>query len=89
MIMHLHILFHPLYPVFYSRVHISSDEVFSKIMKKPSMINDTLYYWAACFHWDEAKKKFKWPTQKNLILNFMDWSLGLVEIIDRKGIGVA
>ena len=41
----------------YSRVHISSDDLFSKILKRPSSaeINDTLYDWAACFHWDEAK----------------------------------
>ena len=60
---------------------------------------------AACFLSDKAKnifflkKKSKWPTQKKLIFqlpifDILSWKfhglvLGLVELIDVKGIGVA
>ena len=38
----------------YSRVHISLNEVFFMILKKPSSseINDTLYESQVDFHWD-------------------------------------
>ena len=69
-------------------MHISSSEVFSKILKKLSMVqkNDTSYERQGFFHW----KKSKWPTKKKLIFQLRQFSIfWLVELIDAKGIGVA
>ena len=88
----------------YSRVHISSDSLFSKILKKPSIVQKKNY--TSCenqgfCHWifKKKKSKSKWPTKKAhfpapLILNIFSWNshglvLGLVELIDAKGIGLA
>ena len=46
-------------------------------------INDTSYEWAACFHWDEAKKNLEQKIifqlrQCSIFFDekFMEWSLG-------------
>ena len=93
----------------YSRVHISSDEVFSKILKKSSIVQKKWYLiwkplvflirWSKffIFFW---KKKFKMAAYKKChfpappILNIFLWKfhglvLGLVELIDAKGIDMA
>ena len=51
----------------YSRVHISLDSLFSKILKKPSIVQKKWYLiWTGClFSLRWSKKKSKWPTQKN------------------------
>ena len=92
----------------YSRVHISSDSLFSKILKKSFMVhkkmiphmNGLLFFirWSKFFFffW---KNKFKMAASKKPhfpappILNifswkFHGWVLGLVELIDAKGIGM-
>ena len=69
----------------YSRVHISSDEVFSKILKKPSILQKKMIPHMKAF--GLLKKNSKWPPKKKVIFqlrqfsiffceNFMDWSLG-------------
>ena len=82
-------------------IYLGSDEVFSKILKKPSHsaeINDTSYERAACFI-EMKQKKFKMANSKNLIFQLRQFLiflckyhglvLGLVELIDAKCIGVA
>ena len=51
----------------YSRVHISSDEVFSMILKKPSILQKYMipHMNGLLVFIEKAKKKSKWPTQKN------------------------
>ena len=69
----------------YSRVHITSNSLFSKILKKPSMVqkkNDTSYKRAGFFTEMEQKKfkmanleNSKWPPQKNLIFQLRQFSI--------------
>ena len=65
----------------YSRVHISSDEVFSKIQKKPSIVQKKMMPRMKAFGlFDKMKQKkghFPAPPILNIFCeNFMDWSLG-------------
>ena len=56
----------------YSRVHISSDEVFSKILKKPSIVqkkmiphmNDKVVFIGNKQFFFVLQKNSKWPTKK-------------------------
>ena len=93
----------------YSHVHISSDEVFSKILKKPSIVQKKWYLiWKPLvflIRWSKKKiffekKKIKMADSKKghfpapPILNIFSWKfhelvLGLVGLIDVKGIDVA
>ena len=75
----------------YSRVHKSSDSFFSKILEKPSIVqnkNDTSYKKTAGFFTMMKQKKFKmadlenskWPPQKNLIFQLRQFSIFFHEI---------
>ena len=87
-------------------MHISSDEVFSKILKKPSIVQKKMmpHMKSFCLFNKRSKKTFffkkkiksKWPPKKRSfssspILNifFHGLVLGLVGLIDAKGIDVA
>ena len=51
----------------YSRVHISSDEVFSKILKKPSTVQKKMIPHIKAFglfNKMKQKKNSKWPPKK-------------------------
>jgi hypothetical protein len=85
-----------------SRVHISSDEVFSKILKKPSIVQKKMLPHMKAFGlFDKMKQKkkingcvkkghFPAPPILNIFLwKFYGLVLGLVELIDAKGIDVA
>ena len=73
----------------YSRVHISSDSLFSKILKEPSIVkkkNDTSYENQGFCHWKKPKPKFflkkknsKWPTKKKLIFQLRQFSIFFVD----------
>ena len=79
-----------LFVVMYSCVHICSDSLFSKILKKPSIVqkHDTSYKRAGFFTEVKQKKikmayleNSKWPPQKNLVwfgpwLSRIDWCKG-------------
>ena len=74
----------------YSCVHISSDYVLSKTLKKPSIVqkkNDASYKRSAFFTQMKQKKfkmadleNSKWPPQKNLIFQLRQFSIFFHEI---------
>ena len=74
----------------YSRVHISSDEVFSKILKKPSIVQKKMipHIKGLQFSMKWSKKKIqngrlknsKWPPQKNLIFQLRQFAIFFHEI---------
>ena len=87
----------------YSRVHKSSDSFFSKILKKTVQKKNDASYKRDAFFIEMKQKKIKmanlknskWPPQKNHFQapNIFSWTfygliLGLVDLIDAKGIGV-
>ena len=87
----------------YSRVHKSWNRFFSKILEKPSIVqkkNYTSYKQAGFFTEMKQKKKIKMTASKKPhfpappVLNIFSWKfhglvLGLVELIDAKGIDFA
>ena len=86
---------------YFSGVHISLDEIFSKIQKKPSILQKWMIpHMNGLLVFIKMKQNSKWPTQKKShfpappILNIFSWKfhglvLGLVELIDAKGIGLS
>ena len=73
----------------YSRVHISSDELFSRILKKPSIVQKKMIPHMEAFGLFNKMKheKSKWPAKKRSFSssaifsiffceNVMDWSFG-------------
>ena len=69
----------------YSRVHISLDSLFSKILKKPSIVQKKMipHMKAKVFSLEKnetiffffEKKNSKWPTQKKLIFQLRQFSI--------------
>ena len=76
--------------LFYSRVHKSSDNFFSKILEKPSMVQKKMipHMKGLGFSLKWSKKKFKmadsknskWPPQKNLVFQLRQFSIFFHEI---------
>ena len=74
----------------YSRVHISSDSLFSKILKRPFIVQKKMmpHIKGLDFSQRWGKKKFKmadsenskWPPQKNLIFQLRQFSIFFHEI---------
>jgi hypothetical protein len=72
----------------YSRVHISSDEVFSKILKKPSIVQKKMIPHMKAFGlFNKMKqkntffeKKSKWPPKKKIIFQLLQFSNFFVKI---------
>ena len=72
-------------------MYISSDSLFSKILKKPSIVqkkNDTSYENQGFFHWIKTKQYFffekknsNWPTKKYLIFQLRQFSIFFLEIL--------
>jgi hypothetical protein len=67
----------------YSRVHISLDEVFSKILKKPSIVQKKMIPHMKAFGLlnkmkqkkkNSEKKNSKWPPEKRVIFQLRQFS---------------
>jgi hypothetical protein len=68
----------------YSRVHISSDSLFYRILKKPSMMQKKMiphmkgllvFIEIKQKKQKKSKKNSKWPTQKKLIFQLRQYSI--------------
>ena len=73
--------FRKVFMINYNRVHISLDEVFCKILKKPQIVQKKWFLiWKSRFPSLEKICNSKWPTKKSSFAssansqNFMDWS---------------
>jgi hypothetical protein len=73
----------------YSRVHISSDEVFSKMLKKPSIVQKKMLPHMKAFglfkkmkqkeFFFRKKKNSKWPPKKKVIFQLRQFSIFFCE----------